>query len=65
MIELPQKFTERMKGVLGESFKVFLSSNDRQAYKAIRVNTLKISVEEFNKISPFALAQVPWEPKGF
>ncbi|MDE5765878.1 MAG: rRNA cytosine-C5-methyltransferase, partial [Clostridia bacterium] len=54
-----------MKGVLGESFSAFLSSYDRQPYKAIRVNTLKISVEEFKKISPFALAQVQWEPNGF
>lgn len=65
MIELPQNFINRMKSVLGENFQAFLSSYDRQPYKAVRVNTLKISVEEFKKISPFALTQVPWEPNGF
>ena len=65
MIELPQNFINRMKSVLGENFQAFLSSYDRQPYKAVRVNTLKISVEDFKKISPFALTQVPWEPNGF
>ena len=65
MIDLPQAFKERMKCVLGDSFQAFLSSYERQPYKAIRVNTLKISVEDFKKISPFALSPVPWEQNGF
>lgn len=65
MIELPKRFKERMRALLGESFQAFLSSYDRPAYKAIRVNTLKITVEDFKKISPFALSNVSWEPNGF
>lgn len=66
MIELPEKFKRRMRGQLGGAYDDFIGSYDRPPYKAIRVNTLKISVEEFKKISPFAsLVPVPWEENGF
>lgn len=65
MIELPIQFVNRIKRDLGEEAQAFLASFDRQPYKAIRVNTLKIFPSEFAKISPFALSQVPWEPNGF
>lgn len=65
MIDLPQPFKDRMKATLGSGFPSFIASYDRAPYRAIRVNTLKISVEEFKKISPFALSPVPWEECGF
>lgn len=34
-------------------------------YRGVRVNTLKISAEEFQKISPFALEPVAWAQSGF
>ena len=64
-MNLPIEFVERMKSGLGENFEKFLSSYDRPAEKGLRVNTLKISAEEFKKISPFSLEQVPWEENGF
>lgn len=65
MIELPVEFKERMKRVLGENAEKFFLSYDRRPYKAIRVNTLKITPEEFKEISPFELKPVPWERNGF
>ena len=65
MIELPYKFLERMRRDLGEGYGAFVSSYARQPFRAIRVNTLKISAEEFAEISPFALTPVPWEENGF
>ena len=65
MLELPIEFKERMRAQLGDSFSAFLQSYETQPHKAIRVNILKISVENFIKISPFALSPVPWEPSGF
>ncbi|MDE6691407.1 MAG: RsmB/NOP family class I SAM-dependent RNA methyltransferase [Clostridia bacterium] len=66
MIDLPEKFRQRMRGQLGAAYDDFIKSYDRQPYKAIRVNTLKISVEDFKKISPFeSLTPVPWEENGF
>lgn len=64
-MELPAEFIARMRLELGESFAPFMASYDKPAEKAIRVNTLKISVEEFFKLSPFDLERVPWEENGF
>ena len=65
MLELPIEFSERMKLQLGAAYPDFLKSYEAPPQKAIRVNTLKISVENFTKNSPFALSPVPWEPSGF
>ena len=54
-----------MKVELGDGFEEFLKSYDRPPERGIRVNTLKISAEEFKKISPFLLEPVPWEKNGF
>lgn len=64
-MNLPVEFLERMKDQLGESFDAFLDSYSRDTIKGIRVNTLKISVEDFIKISPFELERVPWTQDGF
>ncbi|MDE6104412.1 MAG: NOL1/NOP2/sun family putative RNA methylase [Clostridia bacterium] len=63
MIELPAEFIQRMSKIAG--FEEFLKSYEKPPVRAIRVNTLKISVEDFRKISPFELEQVPWEKNGF
>ncbi len=65
MIDLPPKFVERMTNILGSRVGDFLSSYDRAPYKAIRVNTLKLTAEEFARLSPFELKSVPWESNGF
>lgn len=65
MIELPEAFKERMKAMLGGDYSEFLKSYNLPPCRAIRVNTLKISVGDFKPISPFALSEVSWEPDGF
>lgn len=65
MIQLPEKFLERMKSLLKENFNDFLASYELAPCKAVRVNTLKTDIESFKRISPFALEPVPWEPCGF
>lgn len=65
MMPLPQAFTERMKADLGDEAQAFFSSYDQPAARGIRVNTLKLSVEQFKTLSPFALTPVPWEECGF
>lgn len=66
MTQLPEKFRERMKRELGCEFPVFLRSYERPAYRAVRINSLKLSAEEFEKISPFPLGErTPWEENGF
>ena len=64
-VYLPQAFINRMKERLGEKFPAFLQSYENPPYKGLRVNTLKISKEEFLKISPFVLEQIAWAENGF
>lgn len=59
-MELPVKFKEQMKELLQEEYGDYLNSFDHDRYYGLRVNTLKISVEEFLKISPFKLKPIPW-----
>lgn len=65
MNKLPEEFLSRAKASLKEEYPAFLSSYQRQPYKAVRVNTLKISTADFKTLSPFALSPVLWEGDGF
>lgn len=64
-MNLPASYLETMKDMLGDEFDAYLESfNDNRLY-GLRVNTLKISPEEFLKISPFKLTPIPWIENGF
>lgn len=66
MIRLPEEFKKRMKTLLGEEeYALFLKSYEKEPRQALRVNTNKISIEDFLRISPFTLQAVPWAPEGF
>lgn len=65
-MKLPDRYTDSMKKLLGESgFAEYLASFDEPRLYGLRVNTAKISVEDFLKISPFELKPVPWIKNGF
>lgn len=66
MIELPSAFIQRMKSSQGSAFEDFLNSYSQPVVRGVRVNTLKISTEEFKKLSPVPFSgEVPWEKDGF
>lgn len=64
-MELPVAFETKMKEMLGSDYENYLASFSEESYQGLRVNTAKISVEEFLKISPYNLTPVPWCPNGF
>ncbi len=64
-MELPQKFCEEMKRILGEEYEAYCSSMKESRKFGLRVNTAKISVEKFEKICPFAITKVPYIENGF
>ena len=64
-MELPQLFVEKMKSLLGEEYSDYEACLKRPKQNGIRVNTSKISVEEFQKIAPFETEPVPWTKNGF
>ncbi|WP_129721245.1 RsmF rRNA methyltransferase first C-terminal domain-containing protein [Xylanivirga thermophila] len=62
---LPRDFVDRMKKQLGDESQVFFESYGKGEHKGLRVNTLKIPVDDFVSISPFNMEHVPWTPDGF
>jgi 16S rRNA C967 or C1407 C5-methylase (RsmB/RsmF family)/NOL1/NOP2/fmu family ribosome biogenesis protein len=55
-----------MSRLLGEEYPAFAAALAEPPVHGLRVNTLKISVEQFRHISPFPLDEkVPWCPAGF
>ena len=65
MAALPAEFELKMKELLGEEYESYLESFRAERVYGLRVNTLKISVEDFLKICPFEVKPVPWTHNGF
>ncbi len=64
-MRLPEKFDVRIKEQLKEDYDNYVKCLDNGMYHGIRINTSKISVEDFLKISPFELTPVEWTKNGF
>ena len=65
MIKLPEEFESRMKEMLGDEYEDFRASYDEKKKTGIRVNTLKVPVEDFKRIFPYELSPVLWCDTGF
>ena len=64
-INLPEKFVETTKALLGDEYDAFLESYQRPVYSGIRMNTLKITPEAYMELTGKNLEQVPWNNLGF
>ena len=64
-MNLPIEFETRIKELLGKEFDEYIKSFDREAYNGIRINTLKISPENFERVSPFPIERIPWVSNGY
>ncbi|MBR3600218.1 MAG: RsmB/NOP family class I SAM-dependent RNA methyltransferase, partial [Lachnospiraceae bacterium] len=64
-MELPRLFEDNMIQLLGQEYETYKQCLDKPMYHGIRINTMKISVEDFLKINPFHLKPVPWCENGF
>lgn len=65
-MKLPVEFLDKIKNLLdANEYEDFIKSYELPRHYGLRVNTLKISVEEFLKISPFKLEPIPWTCDGF
>ena len=63
---LPELFLDRMRRLLGDEYAAFAAALEQSPVSALRVNTLKISPEQFRTISPIALGDaVPWCDSAF
>ncbi|MCI5699602.1 MAG: RsmB/NOP family class I SAM-dependent RNA methyltransferase [Lachnospiraceae bacterium] len=64
-MELPIAYQEAMRELLGEEYEAFTATMAMPNYNGLRVNTNKISCEEFEKICPFSIRPVPWIENGY
>lgn len=65
MGNLPERYRERMKGLLGGEYRLYEESLCQSPCTAFRINTGRISVEQWNEINPFSTSEVAWTEKGF
>ena len=65
MKELPAEFSERMKKLLGDEFEDYLKSFESSPVRSFRINTDKISLEEFDKINVFSSEKIPYAENGY
>lgn len=66
MIDLPEEYCDSMRKLLGEEeYRLYIKSFDKKSVSAIRINTMKISVDKWKEMSPFSLEPIPWIEKGF
>lgn len=65
MKNLPNAFVTRMKKLLGKEYADFEKALNGTPVRAFRVNTDKLSVEEFEKINPFSTEKIPFVKNGY
>ena len=65
MTTLPEKFTERMRLELGDSYPEFLAQYELPPVRGLRVNTLRLSPDEFVSVSPWKLGKTGILEEGF
>ncbi|WP_339203510.1 RsmB/NOP family class I SAM-dependent RNA methyltransferase [Paenibacillus sp. FSL K6-3182] len=63
---LPRNFTEKMEKLLGDEFDSFMSSYDAPRVYGLRINRLKLGVEQWKKLSDMGeeVREIPWAPDG-
>lgn len=64
-MKLPECFEMKMRELLKDEFPDYIACFGEPRYYGLRVNTGKISVEEFQRICPFEIWPVPWIKNGF
>lgn len=64
-MDLPIKYTEKMKNLLKDDFDKYIKSFEDKNYQGLRANTLKISPNELKSLLSFNLEPIPWCNEGF
>lgn len=54
-----------MERLLGDEYQEYLQCYHKPYYGGIRVNTLKITPEQFEHLSPFSINKIPWIYNGY
>lgn len=64
-MNLPKKFLEQMQKLLGIQYDSYIQSLTQPAACGLRVNTIKLSPEEFKSRTSIPTEEIPWIADGF
>jgi NOL1/NOP2/sun family putative RNA methylase len=64
-MNLPKLFEDRMKELLIDEYEEYISSFEDKHNSGLRVNTLKTTPMEFEKICPCDIKRIPWIQNGY
>lgn len=64
-VKLPELFEDRMKKLLKEEYEDYLACFEERHYGGLRVNTLKVTPNEYESLSPIELKRVPFIKNGY
>lgn len=62
---LPKEYIDKMKALLKDDYSLYEESLNMPSFHGLRINTLKISCEEFEKLFPYKLERIPWTSDGY
>lgn len=65
MKTLPKDYIERMRSLLKDEYPLYEKAVNESPVRAFRVNTSKISLEDFEKINPFSDEKIPYVLGGY
>ena len=65
MKALPTAFVSRMKTLLGSDYPLYERAMTEQPSRALRVNTEKISLADFEKAADFPIEKIPYVENGY
>ena len=62
---IPEKFSARMREMLGADFAAFEAALEAPAIRALRVNTIKTNTEKLIPLLPFSADPLPFAPDAY
>lgn len=65
MIELPQKYKERMEKLLGNEFSLYEKALEEKAVKGYRINSEKVLPNVKDKLKIFGCEKIPYVENGY
>ncbi len=65
MKSLPLAFVSRMKNILGEDYPLYEKAMAEPPVRAFRVNTNKISLDDFEKVNDLSKEKIPYVENGY
>ena len=63
--ELPARFADRMREMLGEEYDAYLESFQKPRLYGLRRNPLKIRAQELENKTELGLKPIPWVTDGY